>query len=52
MDIKQFGINIGARKVRGSKSAVVLATGIAPQRYRRIEANIEVQVDVEEAYNC
>lgn len=42
---------IMAREKRGvSKSTVAIATGITPQRYRRIEASIDVKVDVEEAY--
>lgn len=40
-----------ARERRGlSKSAVANALGISAQRYRRIEANCDVKVDVEEAY--
>lgn len=50
MATKRLALIMAREKLGVSKSAVAFATGIAPQRYRRIEANIGVKVDVEEAY--
>lgn len=50
MATKRLALILAREKLGVSKSTVAFATGIAPQRYRRIEASIEVKVDVEEAY--
>nr|WP_092074441.1 helix-turn-helix transcriptional regulator [Dendrosporobacter quercicolus]NSL49687.1 helix-turn-helix transcriptional regulator [Dendrosporobacter quercicolus DSM 1736]SDM95220.1 Helix-turn-helix [Dendrosporobacter quercicolus] len=50
MAIKRLAFILAREKLGLSKSAVAAATGISAQRYRRIEGNIEVRVDIEEAY--
>lgn len=50
MATKRLALILAREKLGYSKSAVALAAKITPQRYRRIEANIKVLVDVEEAY--
>jgi transcriptional regulator with XRE-family HTH domain len=50
MAAKRLALIMAREKLGFSKSTVALATGITPQRYRRIEASSDVKVDVEEAY--
>jgi transcriptional regulator with XRE-family HTH domain len=50
MATKRLALILAREKLGLSKSAVAAATEISAQRYRRIESNVEVRVDVEEAY--
>jgi transcriptional regulator with XRE-family HTH domain len=50
MGVKRLALIIARERLGFSKSKMALAAGITAQRYRRIEANSNVKVDVGEAY--
>lgn len=47
---KRLNLILAREQLGLSKAAVALGVGIPSQRYRRIEADSNVKVDIEEAY--
>ena len=50
MSTKRLALILARERLGLAKSQVALSVGITAQRYRRIEADVHVKVDVEEAY--